>query len=119
VETRGLIRRIAKADFADVLGVAVRGDVLAVAHVRKRVNVVRVVELGHHRLEGPAESRVAEAAAFLRSFTSRSELEPARVAVAVDRGATLMATVAIPASAAANAADARRGPSARSGSASP
>lgn len=108
METRGLIRRIAKADFADVLGVAVRGDVLAVAHVRKRVNVVRVVELGHHRLEGPAESRVAEAAAFLRSFTSRSELEPARVAVAVDRGATLMATVAIPASAAANAADAVR-----------
>ena len=26
METRGLIRRIAKADFADVLGVALRGD---------------------------------------------------------------------------------------------
>jgi len=108
VETRGLIRRIAKADFADVLGVALRSDVVAVAHVRKRVNVVRVVELGHHRLEGPPEARVAEAAAFLRSFTARAELEPSRVAVAVDRAATLMAAVAIPASAAANAADAVR-----------
>jgi Tfp pilus assembly protein PilN len=108
VETRGLIRRIAKADFADVLGVAVRGDVVAVAHVRKRVNVVRVVEIGHHRLEGPSESRVAEASAFLRSFATRGELEPARVGVAVDRASTLMASVAIPASAAANAADAVR-----------
>lgn len=108
METRGLIRRIAKADFADVLGVAVRGDVLAVAHVRKRVNVVRVVELGHHRLEGPPESRVAEAAAFLRSFAARSEVEPARVAVAIDRTATLIASFAMPAAAAANAADAVR-----------
>lgn len=108
METRGLIRRIAKADFADVLGVAVRGDVIAVAHVRKRVNVVRVVEFGHHRLEGPTEARVAEAAAFLRAFTVRAELEPARVAVTIDRAATLMATLAIPASAAANAADAVR-----------
>jgi len=108
VEPRGLIRRIASADFADVLGVALRGDVLAVAHLRKRVNAVRVVELGHHRLEGPPESRVAEAAAFLRALTARAELEPSRVAVAIDRAATLMATVAIPASAAANAADAVR-----------
>lgn len=108
METRGLIRRIAKADFADVLGVAVRGDVLAVAHVRKRVNVVRVVELGHHRLEGPAEARVAEAAAFLRSFAGRSEVEPGRVAVAIDRSATLIASFALPATAAANAADAVR-----------
>lgn len=108
METRGLIRRIAKADFADVLGVAVRGDVVAVAHVRKRVNVVRVVEIGHHRLEGPPESRVAEASAFLRSFAARGELEPARVGVAIDRASTLMASVAIPAAAAANAADAVR-----------
>jgi hypothetical protein len=108
VETRGLIRRIAKADFADVLGVALRGDVLAVAHVRKRVNVVRVVELAQHRLEGPADARISEAAAFLRSFASRAEVEPSRVAVAVDRAATLIASVAIPASAAGNAADAIR-----------
>ncbi len=108
METRGLIRRIAKADFADVLGVAIRGDVLAVAHVRKRVNVVRVVEIGHHRLEGPPESRISEAAAFLRAFTVRSELEPARVAITIDRSATLMAAVAIPATAAGNAADAVR-----------
>lgn len=108
METRGLIRRIAKADFADVLGVAVRGDVVAVAHLRKRVNVVRVIEIGHHRLEGPAESRIAETSAFLRSFSARAELEPARVAVAVDRSATLMASVAIPSAAAANAVDAVR-----------
>lgn len=108
METRGLIRRIAKADFADVLGIALRGDVIAVAHVVKRVNVVRTVEIGHHRLEGPAESRVAEAADFLRSFVGRSDLEPTRVAVAVDRSATLMANVAIPAAAAANASEAIR-----------
>lgn len=108
METRGLIRRIAKADFADVLGVSIRADAVTVAHVRKRVNVVRVVELGSHRLEGPAESRVAEAAAFLKSFCARAELEPGRVSVVVDRGATLMATVALPAVAAANAADAIR-----------
>lgn len=108
METRGLIRRIAKADFADVLGVALRGDVLAVAHVRKRVNVVRVIEVGSLHLGGPPEARVTAASDFLRSFCQRSELEPARVAVAVDRGATLMANVAIPASAAANANDAIR-----------
>jgi Tfp pilus assembly protein PilN len=108
VETRGLIRRIAKADFADVLGVALRGDIVAVAHVRKRVNVVRVVELAQQRLEGPVESRISEAAAFLRGFASRSELEPSRVAVAVDRAATLISNVAIPASASGNAADAIR-----------
>ncbi len=108
METTGLIRRIAKADFADVLGVALRADVLAVAHVRKRVNVVKVVEIGTYRLEGPPESRVAEAAAFLRSFAASSEIEPSRVAVAVDRAATLIATVAIPATAAANASDAVR-----------
>jgi general secretion pathway protein L len=108
VETRGLIRRIANADFADVLGVALRGDVLAVAHVRKRVNVVRVIEIGHHRFEGPADSRVGEAAAYLRSITARAELEPSRVAVAIDRAATLIATVAIPAAAASNAGEAVR-----------
>jgi Tfp pilus assembly protein PilN len=108
VETRGLIRRIAKADFADVLGVAVRGDVVAVAHVRKRVNAVRVVEIGHHRLEGPSEARVAETSAFLRSFVARAELEPSRVGVCIDRASTLMASVAIPAAAAANAAEAVR-----------
>jgi len=108
VETRGLIRRITTVDFADVLGVAIHGDVIAVSHVRKRVNVVRVVEIAHHRFEGPAESRVAEAAAFVRAFCVRSELEPARVAIAIERSATLMGTVAIPASAAANAADAVR-----------
>lgn len=108
METRGLIRRIASADFADVLGVAVRGDVIAVAHLRKRVNVVRVIEVGHHRLEGPAESRIAEAAGYIRAMTARAELEPSRVAVAVDRSVTLLASVAIPASAAANAAEAIR-----------
>jgi len=61
VETRGLIRRIAKADFADVLGVALRGDTLSVALVRKRFNVVRVVGLASHPLAGPAEARLAAA----------------------------------------------------------
>ena len=108
METRGLIRRIAKADFADVLGVALRGDVVAVAHVRKRFDAVRVLEVASHRLAGPAEARVTEAAAFLRSFTQGAELEPSRVAVVLDRAATSLASVALPSAAAANVQDAVR-----------
>lgn len=105
METRGLIRRIAKADFADVLGVCLRADVMVVAHVRKRLNVVRVLELVSHRLEGPAESRTAAATSFLRSWAERAEVEPSRVSIAVDRAATLISTVALPAMAGANVTD--------------
>jgi len=104
VDAKSLFRRIVRADFADVLGVALRGDVVSVAHVRKRLNAVRVVELASQRLEGPAEAHGAEATSFLREFVANTGVEAGRVAIAVDRSVTLMASMQIPASAAGNAA---------------
>lgn len=102
METRGLIRRIAKADFADVVGVALRGDTIAAALVRKRVNAVRVVAIASQRLEGPAESRAAAAASFLREWCARIEADPSRVAIVLDRSTTLLSSMTLPAAAAGN-----------------
>jgi len=103
VETKSFLRRIVKADFADALGIALRGDVVSVAHVRKRLNSVRVVGLASARLGGPSEAHPAEAASFLRRWVADNGVEPSRISVAVDRSATFLGTLPIPASAAANA----------------
>lgn len=103
METTTFFRRIVKADFADALGIALRGDVVSVAHVRKRLNAVRVVDLGSTRLVGPPEAHLAEAASFLRSWVAGNGVEATRTSIAVDRSVTFLGTLPIPASAAANA----------------
>ncbi|MBI5504809.1 MAG: PilN domain-containing protein [Deltaproteobacteria bacterium] len=103
MDTKSFFHRIVKADFADALGIALRGDVVSVAHVRKRLNSVRVIELASARLGGPSEAHLAEAASFLRRWVADNAVEPTRIAIAVDRSVTFLGTLPIPASAAANA----------------
>ncbi len=103
MEIKSFFRGIVKADFADGLGIALRGDVVSVAHVRKRLNSVRVVALASTRLGGPAEAHLAEAASFLRRWVADNGVEPTRISIAVDRSVTFLGTLPIPASAAANA----------------
>ncbi len=104
MESAGFIARLAKVDFADALGVVVSDDAVSVAHLTKRFNRVRVADVSTERLEGPPEVRGPEAATFLKDYAERASLEGARVSVVVERQATFLGSLLLPAAASSNVA---------------
>ncbi len=99
------IARLLKADFADALGVMLGADSVSVAHVSKRVNAVHVLDVRTEALDGPDDSRDAQAADFLRRYGQERSLDGARVVVVLGRERTWIGDLILPAAAADNVAN--------------
>jgi Tfp pilus assembly protein PilN len=94
--------RLSKADFADAVGVALGANAAALALVRKRFNTVAVVACESLPLEGDSVQRWQAVAEAVRGFTARHAPDGARISVALERRATLLAHMQLPAAAAEN-----------------
>ena len=102
MDVKQVISRLAKADFADAIGVALGSDTVAVAQVRKRLNAVAVAAFQSQPLEGDPGVRWAQVAEFVRDFAQRHAPDGARISVVLERRGTLFAHMQLPAAAADN-----------------
>ena len=68
VDVRQFFARLAKADFADAVGVAVSDNHVSVAHLRKRLNNVEVLDFRTRELDAPPEGVWPLIADFVRDF---------------------------------------------------
>lgn len=102
MKANSLFGRLAKADFADALGVAITGDGISVAHLRKRFRSVTVDALIAKELPSDEEQATLQAARIVRDFAASRGLEGAGLAVALDRGDCFVGQLQLPASASDN-----------------
>lgn len=102
MDVKSLFARLAKADFADAVGVALGADRAALALVRKRFNTVAVVVCESLPLEADSGQRWPAVADAVRGFVARHAPEGARVAIALERRLALLAHMQLPAAAAEN-----------------
>jgi Tfp pilus assembly protein PilN len=102
MDVKTFFARLSKADFADAVGVALGVDGAALALVRKRFNRVVVVACESLPLEGDAGQRWAGLAETVRNFAARHAPDGARISVALERRAALLAHMQLPAAAADN-----------------
>jgi len=102
MDLRQTLSRLAKADFADALGVSIADRSIALAHVRKRFNTVTVPAVETRELDAPPEGRWALIIDFIREFMGAHALDAARVSVALERRAALMGHLQLPATAVEN-----------------
>ena len=102
MDVKSFFARLSKADFADAVGVALGAEAAALALVRKRFNTVAVVLCESVPLDGDATQRWQTVAEVVRSFVARHAPEGARIAVALERRAALLAHMQLPAAAAEN-----------------
>ncbi len=96
------LSRLAKADFADAIGISLGESDVGLAHVRKRFNNVTVMACASRPVHVPPEGRWAMIVDFIREFVEEYEIEGARVGVAVDRRDVLIGQLQLPAAAAEN-----------------
>jgi Tfp pilus assembly PilM family ATPase len=96
------LSRLAKADFADAIGISLGESDVALTHVRKRFNTVTVMACATRPVHVPPEGRWAMIVDFIREFIDEYEIEGARVGVAVDRRDVLIGQLQLPAAAAEN-----------------
>lgn len=101
-DVRQFFFRLAKADFADAIGVAVGADSVAAAHVRKRFNTVTVLDFETRSVAAGDEGRWQVIAEFVRDFCATRVPDGARIALALDRRETLLSQLTLPAAAAEN-----------------
>ena len=59
MDIKQLFARVAKADFADAVGVTIAEDVIAAAHVRKRLHNVSIQAVSSRAIDAPREGRAA------------------------------------------------------------
>lgn len=102
MDVKSFFARLSKADFADAVGVALGAEGAALALVRKRFNKVGVVVCESIPLDGDASQRWQTVAEAVRAFVARQAPEGARIAVALERRAALLAHMQLPAAAAEN-----------------
>jgi general secretion pathway protein L len=102
MDARQFLSRLAKADFADAIGISLGESDVALAHVRKRFNAVTVMASASRPVHVPPEGRWAMIVDFIREFIEEYEIEGARVGVAVDRRDVLIGQLQLPAAAAEN-----------------
>ncbi len=100
MKTRKLLSRLANADFADSVGFCIHADGISAAHIKKRFQSARAVSLASRPLDGSSEVRRNTIAEFVREFTARRGMENARVSVAIERSATFVGQLDLPATAA-------------------
>ena len=102
MDVKSFFARLSKADFADAVGVALGAERAALALVRKRFNTVAVVVCESVPLDGDAGQRWQTVAEAVRSFLAAHAPEGARIAVALERRAALLAHMQLPAAAGEN-----------------
>jgi general secretion pathway protein L len=96
------LSRLAKADFADAIGISLGESDVALAHVRKRFNTVTVMASASRPVHVPPEGRWAMIVDFIREFTEEYEIEGSRIGVAVDRRDVFVGQLQLPAAAVEN-----------------
>ncbi|TFH19832.1 MAG: hypothetical protein E4H03_13255 [Myxococcales bacterium] len=102
MDIRQSLRRLAKADFADAVGMALGEREVSIAHVKKRFNAVTLVSVETRVVDAPPEGRWPVILDFLREFLTSNGIDSARISVALPRRATLLGHLQLPASAAEN-----------------
>jgi Tfp pilus assembly protein PilN len=102
MDLRQAFARLAKADFADAVGVAVGEHVVSAAHVRKRLNAITVQAVGSRPIDVPRDSRSAVVVDFLRDFMADNQIDEARIAFALEEQDVLLGRMQLPATAAEN-----------------
>jgi hypothetical protein len=99
MDLRQILARLAKADFADAVGVALSSDSVAIAHLRKRFHNVSVLARVKHPLDAPPEGRWTMTVNIVRDFVAVHGLDGARLVVALERRHTLYGQLQLPAAA--------------------
>ncbi|HIF62803.1 MAG TPA: hypothetical protein EYG16_02150 [Deltaproteobacteria bacterium] len=102
MELTGFLGRLARADFADALGIYVTAGMVSLVLVRKRVNSVKVVAVESAELAGESDARDSVLEGVIKAFVERHGIDDARVSLAVGRDITMFGDLQLPASAVAN-----------------
>ncbi len=102
MDLRQSIGRLAKADFADAVGIALGDAEVSIAHVKKRFNAVTVLAIESRAIDAPPEGRWPVILDFLAEFLAVNAVESARLSLALPRRATLLGHLQLPATAAEN-----------------
>ena len=102
MDLRQVFARLAKADFADAVGVAIGEHVVSAAHVRKRLNAITVHAVASRPIDVPRESRTSVVVDFLRDFMAEHQIDEARIAIALEEQDVLLGRMQLPATAAEN-----------------
>lgn len=102
MDVKQIFARVAKADFADAVGVAIAEDVVAAAHVRKRLHSVTVQAVASRSIDAPREGRTALIVDFLRAFVLEHEIDEARICIALEPGDVFLGHLQLPATATEN-----------------
>ncbi len=105
MESPGFLKGLAKADFADALGVVVRPESVIISHLAKRFRAVKVLGVEVAELDVPDELRNAEIASIVKGYVGRHGLEDPRISLVPCDGPSLLASMMLPASAADNASE--------------
>jgi Tfp pilus assembly protein PilN len=104
MDARQFFARLAKADFADAIGIALGSDTVSLAMVRKRFSAVSVMALESHPVERMPDTRLVRIGELARNFADKHAPDGARIAIALERRASMLAQVTLPAAAADNLA---------------
>jgi len=102
MDIKQLFARVAKADFADAVGVTIAEDVIAAAHVRKRLHNVSIQAVSSRAIDAPREGRAALIVDFLRAFMRDNEVDEARLCIALEPADVLLGRLQLPATATEN-----------------
>src|SRR5262245_37691191 len=102
MDLRQAFARLAKADFADAVGVAIGEHVVSAAHVRKRLNAITVHSVASRPIDVPREGRSALVVDFLRDFMAENHIDEARIAIALEEQDVMLGRIQLPATAAEN-----------------
>lgn len=102
MDIKQIFARVAKADFADAVGVAIAEDVIAATHVRKRLNNVTIQAVASRSIDAPRESRTALIVDFVKAFVLEHEIEEARICVALEPADVMLGHLQLPATATEN-----------------
>ncbi len=102
MDTKQLLGKLAKADFADAVGLALSSTHVTLAHVRKRLHHVQIADVETRAVEVPPEGRAAFVVGLLRDFIERRDLADVRLGVVLDGRDVLHARLQLPATAAEN-----------------
>src|SRR5688572_9682429 len=102
MDLRQVFARLAKADFADAIGVAIAETVVSAAHVRKRLNSVTVHAVSSRAIDVPREGRMALVVDFILDFVEQNNIDEARICVALEEQDVMLGRMQLPATAAEN-----------------
>lgn len=96
MDVKQFIADLAKADFADALGLVVGEGVISLAWLRKRFRTVSLLATETRRFDVLTEGRVAAVVDLVRAFVGQHEIDSARLCVVLDRRDTFLGHLQLP-----------------------